>query len=114
MSRPSSTWAGPCLRMARSGGGATTLVITVDVSSPGVWSVGTLAVLVTVPTAVGRTVTMTGAAVAPGASVPTLHVIAGVTNVQAGAETKVVPAGRLSVKVALGTVTRPVFFTVMV
>src|SRR5437763_1552797 len=114
MSRPSSTWPGPCLRMARSGGGATTLVITVDVSSVGVRSVGTLAVLVTVPTACGRTVTVTGAAVAPARSVPTLHVMARATNVQAGAETNVVPVGTLSMKVALGTVTRPVFFTVIV
>src|SRR5438093_1573535 len=68
MSRPSSTVAGPCLRMARSGGGATTWVVTVEVSSFGVWSWGTLAVLVTVPTAVGWTVTVTGAALAPGAS----------------------------------------------
>src|SRR5437667_189975 len=95
-------------------GGATIWVTTVDVSSAGVRSVGTLAVLVTVPMAVGCTLMVTGPLDAPGASVPTLHVIVGATNVHAGADTKVVPLGRLSVKVALGTVTSPVFFTVMV
>src|SRR2546421_7307650 len=114
MSRPSSTVAGPCLRMARSGGGATTWVVTVEVSSFGVWSWGTLAVLVTVPTAFGWTVTVTGAALAPGASVPTLHLIWGARNEHPGADTNVVLAGTSSVKVTLGTVTRPVFFTVMV
>src|SRR5947208_2513694 len=95
-------------------GGAITWVNTVDVSSFGVLSWGTLAVLVTVPTAVGWTVTVTGAALAPGASVPTLHLILGARNEHAGADTNVVLAGTSSVKVALGTVTRPVFFTVMV
>src|SRR3954447_15549356 len=52
-----------------------TLVVTVDVSSPGVLSVGTLAVLVTVPVWVVLTRMKIGPKVWPTARVPTLQVM---------------------------------------
>src|SRR3954467_14412718 len=106
MLSPSVTVAGPVLRILRSRTGASvTVVVTVEVSSPGVSSVGTFAVLVTVPTLVGWTLTVIAALVAPGASVPTLQVIVVTVLVQLGvvAETNVVLAGMSSVNVALGT-----------
>src|SRR5437870_2445310 len=56
-------------------GGATIWVITVDLSSFGVRSWGTLAVLVTDPILVGCTFTVTAELVWLGASVPTLHMM---------------------------------------
>src|SRR4051812_5665207 len=117
MLSPRVTADGPVLRIFKSKTGSTpTVVVTVDVSSPGVSSPGTLAVLMTVPTLVGWTLTVMAALVAPGASVPTLQVIVVAVLVQFGvvAETNVVSAGMSSVKVALGTEIKPVFFTVIV
>src|SRR3954447_2722289 len=109
MSRPRSTWAGPSLRMPRSG--ATTIVVTVDVSSCGVGVGGTLAVLTTVPVTVGWTLMVTAELVAPTASVPRAQVMMFDALVQLELiDTKVVLGGMGSLKVALGHGTRPVFF----
>src|SRR4051794_26622478 len=94
---------GPVLAMPRSR--TVTLVVTVDVSSLGVPSVGTLAVLVTVPAVVVLTTKLMGPNEAPTARVPTLQVttLVAASKVQgAPTLTKVVVAGRVSVHVALG------------
>src|SRR3954471_1854515 len=108
---PSSTCAGPVFITARSGGGATTLVVTDDVSSVGVRSVGTVAVFFTSPTANGVTTTCTAELVAPAANVPTLQlnevttafttvVVHTVAEPAAGVtDTNFVPAGTTSVNV---------------
>src|SRR2546430_726967 len=103
MLSPRFTLAGPVLTIARSS--SVTLVVTVDVSSVGVPSVGTLAVLVTVPVWVVFTSKEIGPTDWPGVRVPTLQVttLVLVSKVRgAPALTNVVVAGRVSVQVALG------------
>src|SRR3954454_11610507 len=113
MLSPRFTDVGPVLRIFRSRtGGVPTVVVTVDVSSPGVLSVGTLAVLVTVPVWVVLTRMKIGPKVWPTARVPTLQVmdVTGLPVVTHGPVTltKVTFAGMASVKVALGYDTLPV------
>src|SRR5438034_1184134 len=98
------------------GGGATTIVVTVDVSSLGVGVGGTLAVLTTVPTLVGWTVMLTALLVAPTARLPTAHVMLVPFAPRAQpmpSATSVVSAGSSSVKVALGKGTGPVLLTLI-
>src|SRR4051812_24549505 len=116
MLSPNVTDAGPVLTTLRSRTGtAVTSVVTVEVSSPGVLSVGTLAVLVTVPSAVVLTTKGIGADEAPTARLPTLQVIevTGLPLVTHGAValTNVVVAGMASVIVVLGKATFPVLVT---
>src|SRR3954470_20702621 len=113
---PRVTVAGPVLTTLRSRTGTgVTLVGTVEVSSPGVPSVGTVAVLVTVPSWVVLTTKVIGPADAPTARVPTLQV----TVLRSAPSThglptltKVVPVGRTSVMVEFGWATLPVLVMV--
>src|SRR4051812_33901278 len=76
MLSPRFTDVGPVFRIFRSRtGGVPTVVVTVEVSSPGVLSVGTLAVLVTVPVWVVLTLMKIGPKVCPTVRVPTLQVM---------------------------------------
>src|SRR3954451_3434957 len=116
MLSPRFTDVGPVFRIFRSRtGGVPTVVVTVEVSSPGVLSVGTLAVLVTVPACVVLTTKVIAADEAPGCRVPTLQLIddTGLPLVTHGAValTKVVVAGMLSVIVAFWYATLPVLVT---
>src|SRR3954464_5856572 len=113
MSRPSSTCAGPVLRIPRSG--ATTFVVTVEWSSLGVEVGGPVAVFVTVPVTVGWTTTVAAVLVAPTASVPRAQVMMFDALVQLPLiDSNVVLGGIGSENLAFTYGTRPVFFTVMV
>src|SRR5436190_1152088 len=104
MLSPRFALAGPVLTIERSR--TLTLVITVDVSSPGVESVGTLAVLVTVPAWVVLTTSLTVAETWPGVSVPMLQVtsvlLTSVVHWGLVALFPYTPLVRASVQVALG------------
>src|SRR3954447_6340751 len=113
MLSPRFTDVGPVFRIFRSRtGGGPTVVVTVEVSSPGVLSVGTLAVLVTVPVWVVLTLMKIGPKVCPTVRVPTLQVmeVTGLPFVTQGPVTltNVTFAGIVSVNVAFGYDTLPV------
>src|SRR5438067_12918656 len=98
------------------GGGATTIIFTVDESSPGVGVGGTVAAFLTVPTLVGWMVMLTALLVAPTARLPTAHamVVPLAPRLQPRpSDTSVVSAGSSSVKLALGKATGPVLVTLI-
>src|SRR4051794_23853308 len=113
MSSPTLAVAGPLLTIFRSG--AVTLLVVVDVLSSGVLSVGpTVAVLVTVPVAVGLT-TIVNTLVAFGSRLPTAHEITLPVAVQPGSlVTRSTLPGRVSDTVPSADAASPVLLTVSV
>src|SRR5947207_3177055 len=123
MSVPAEPAAGPLLVMATSACAAT-VVITVELLLPGALSavvVVMFAVLLTVPVADGdRCATTVNVALDPDVSVAMLHeIVAPVVQVNAGpvfcvSETKVVPAGSVSVQLTFEAFDGPLLITLTV